>query len=480
MKRTNKFLTLILTMVAVIAITSCVQDDDYTIPNSLGNDENEALTELLGQLNDVNSGVTALTVTQVKKLYTDYEEEQSGFDYDKFYQILSDVVVKGYVSSSDATGNFYKEFYIQDSPTNPTAAIQIVLNQADSYNQYNQGREVYIKLKDTYVGLTSSEVIAIGGKTDDDEVGQFTAVQVPDYILRSANTEAITPLELSFSAINESHVGMFVKINNAEFPSYLNGELYGDSSEDFDTQRELQACDGFSYSNFILETSSFANFYNTALPLDKGGSIAGIVTKSYGGDNLVLALNSLNDVVFDQERCTPLSLDMFDVVFEEDFVGGLNGWDVINTEGTQSWYAASFGGDSYVRGSGYDGSSAVTMVSWLISPSFDFDAQEGEQMVLEIADAFSDAGEEPLKAYYSTDYVAGSDPSTATWVEVGTDEIEALPINGGFFDNIYNETGFIDLSAPTGNGFIAFVYDSDDAAISSTRDLGNVKILAPQ
>jgi len=170
----------------------------------------------------------------------------------------------------------------------------------------------------------------------------------------------------------------------------------------------------------------------------------------------------------------------FTVVFEENFDGGLNGWDVINTAGTKEWYAASFGGVSYVRGTAFQSGSGVTMVSWLISPAFDFDAQDDEQMILEIADAFSDAGEEPLKAYYSNDYVAGTDPSTANWTEVGANQIEGLPINGNFYDNIYDETGFIDLSAATGTGFIAFVYDSEDGAISSTRDLGKVKILAAQ
>ena len=71
-------------------------------------------------------------------------------------EIVSDIVVKGYVTSSDATGNFYKEFYIQDAPENPSAAIKLVLNQVDSYNQFNIGREVYISLKGLFVGEVRS------------------------------------------------------------------------------------------------------------------------------------------------------------------------------------------------------------------------------------------------------------------------------------------------------------------------------------
>ena len=473
--KTNKILAIILSMFFAIAITSCVEDDDFSVPNATGNEENAKLNDLLAELENPNSDLTMLTIDQVKSLYTTYEDGQSGYDYDKFYPITSNVVVKGYVSSSDQTGNFYKEFYIQDSPTNPTMAIQVLLNQTDSYNQFNQGREVYIRLQGTYVGLTSSEVIALGGKTDDDEVGQFTANQIPDYIFRSDITEAITPLELDLSSIGANHIGMFVSINNAEFSASLAGETYGDSSEDFDTQRQLQSCEGFSYSNFIVETSSFADFYNQPLPTEFGGTISGIVTRSYGGDNLVLVLNSLNDVNFNQERCELLDLSDFTVVFEENF-DSQGSWEVTNTLGTRDWYNTGFGGENYMRASAYSSGSIDEMISWLISPSIDFDAQDNEQLILQIADAYSNG--QPLKAYYSNDYVTGTNPDDATWTEIGASEIGSLQQNTGYYDNNYESTGFIDISMITGNAVLAFVYDSNNSTISTTLDLSDVKILA--
>ncbi|WP_452230338.1 MULTISPECIES: DUF5689 domain-containing protein [unclassified Lacinutrix] len=471
MKRTNKFLTLILTMVAAIAITSCVQDDDYTIPSSLGQDENDALTAMLATATEVD-------MAYVKALYIEDGEGTVPF------HVENDVYVKGYVSSSDKSGNFFKEFFLQDAPSNPTGALKITIDQVDTYNQYNQGREVYIYLKGLYIGeeRVGNGITTIGGGTEFDQYGgtvtRVNENQFRDNILRSDVTEEMVPLEVTFATLTDEQVGVFVQINGVQFADNLAGERYFDAVQVYDTQRTLQACDGFTYSNMSLETSSFANFKEHLLP-EGNGSIKAIVNKTFDGSTRILALNAVEDVDMEATRCSPLDLDEFEVVYEEDFVGGLNGWNVINTDGSQEWYPASFGGVSYVRGSGYDGSNAVTMVSWLISPSFDFDAQADEKMVLEIADAFSDAGEEPLKAYYSTDYVAGSDPSTGTWVEVGAAQIEALPINGGFFDNVYDATNFIDLSGATGTGFIAFVYDSNDAAISSTRDLGNVKILAP-
>ena len=136
--KTIKFLKLIVVLMASVAITSCVQDDDYSVPVSLGLEENEKIEELL------SSGSVPMTVAEVKALYTengDFIEPET-----------TNIYVKGYVSSSDRTGNFFKEFYIQDSPNNPTDGLKVILNQVDSYNKYNLGREVYINLNGLYIG----------------------------------------------------------------------------------------------------------------------------------------------------------------------------------------------------------------------------------------------------------------------------------------------------------------------------------------
>ena len=62
MNKAIKSLKLILVLIASVAITSCVQDDDYTIPNSLGDEENKSLTSLLETGNE-------LTFAEVKALY---------------------------------------------------------------------------------------------------------------------------------------------------------------------------------------------------------------------------------------------------------------------------------------------------------------------------------------------------------------------------------------------------------------------------
>ena len=178
-------------ILSCLLMVACVQDDEFAVPSSVGNEENANLNVLL---QDIDQNVIQLvSVEYVKALYNG-----------QVTLIESDIAVKGYVSSSDATGNFYKEFYIQDLPENPTAGIGIYLNQVDSYNQFNIGREVYINLRGLYIGQNASEVITIGGSADGNRVGVLNASKIPLHIMRSATTETIVPLVVGLSNVDDS------------------------------------------------------------------------------------------------------------------------------------------------------------------------------------------------------------------------------------------------------------------------------------
>ena len=219
--------------------TACVQDDDYSVPTDLGVTENLKLEELLG-----NSEYSDLTIAEVNILLS-----TGGAN-----QILSKVYVKGYVISSDESGNFYKEFYIQDDPTNPTAGIKVVLNMSDTFAKYNFGREVYINLEGLFVGETNSYdgVIALGGSEDGSEIGSISVNQIINQVFRSKNTMTISPLPINVALVNNTHVGMFIQLDNMEFTASLEGESYVNSDDSFDSPRIMQSCEGIGYKNFIL------------------------------------------------------------------------------------------------------------------------------------------------------------------------------------------------------------------------------------
>ena len=67
-----------------------------------------------------------------------------------------------------------------------------------------------------------------------------------------------------------------------------------------------------------METSAFANFKQNLLPAGTG-TISGIVSKTYNGDNLVMMLNSINDVNLTGEPCSLLNINDFEKVLDETF-----------------------------------------------------------------------------------------------------------------------------------------------------------------
>ena len=319
-----------------LATLACVQDDNFAVPASLGNEENENLNALLEA---IDTSVELVSIEYVKDLFNG-----------QVTLIESDLAVKGYVSSSDATGNFYKEFYIQDSSENPTAGIGIYLNQVDSYNQFNLGREVYINLKGLYIGENASEVITIGGSADGSRVGIINASQIPMHIMRSANTETMVPMVVGLSNVDDSHMGLLVSFENVQFPMSLEGQSYVDPYDDYDTLYPLVSC--LNGAEFFVETSSFASFNQEPLPINGRGTITGIIAKSYGGDDRVMVLNSTDDVLFDDARCDP--------VFEETFNSAtdntnLNISDWINyaEAGDELWTEQVYGGNGYAEFSAY-------------------------------------------------------------------------------------------------------------------------------
>ena len=473
--KTTKFIILLLAFIAGISFTSCVEDGKFEVPNALGTEENAAIAKIQAE---VTAGtLTEISIANLKGLLV------SG----QVTQITSDIYVKGYVTSSDQTGNFFKEFFIQDAPSNPTAAIKVVTEFVDSYNKFNIGREVYIRLKDLYIGevRTGDGVTAIGGgEFSAGRLGTLTVNQTTAHVFRNANTEEIIPLVVKFSQISNSHVGLFVKVENAQFPSSLVGKTYVDATADFDTQRLLESCDGFGYTNFILETSAFAEFKFSVLPAG-GGSISGVISKTFNGSDLVLALNKTTDVIMEGARCTPLDANDFEPVFEEDFeamtstnpLGG-NGWITYTEIGRFNWRVLtstdSGNPNSKIASMGAFRSGDASNISWMISPGINLDAQDLEFLNFRTSNSFSDNSE--LEVLISTNWDGNSATvKTATW--------QKLPANiVSDSENFQNwvDSGAIDLSGFSGIAHIAFKYIGGDNAadtIDGTYEVDNFKIL---
>jgi|TARA_B000000475_G_scaffold42854_1_gene32042 hypothetical protein len=444
-----------------LAMVACVQDDDFTVPSSVGSEENDNLNALLQSIDQ--NAVQLVSVEYVKGLYNG-----------QVTLIESDIAVKGYVSSSDATGNFYKEFYLQDAPENPTAGIGIYLNQVDSYNQFNIGREVYINLKGLYVGENASEVITIGGSADGSRVGIINASQIPSFILRSETTETMVPLVVNVSNVDDSHMGLLVSFEDVQFPLGLAGQSYVDPYDDYDTLYPLVSC--LNGAEFFVETSSFASFNQEPLPTDGRGTITGLISKSYGGDDRVMMLNSTDDVLFNDARCDPVFEESFNSATDNTNLNIAN-WINYAEAGTELWTEQVYGGNGYAEFSAY-ATGESSNIGWLISPGIDMDAQDGEVLNFQTEYAYPDTGHYPLEVLVSTDFNGEeSGIATATW-EPLTVVIAHPDVTSDWFSWV--DSGAVDLSSYTGTLYVAFKYTgSDTSNQNSTIHVENVIVSVP-
>jgi hypothetical protein len=471
--RKNKIMLLLVAFITSVYFIACVEDGNFTVPENLGAEENLKLELLLDSIR--NNQLELKSIKDLKGLYN------SGSNPVK---IVSDILIKGYVTSSDAKGNYFREFYMQDAPENPTAGIKIAINLTNSYNKFNFGRAVYIRLKNLYIGEVNSGdgVITIGGKVSTTDVKEIESValnQMNAHFFRSIETETIIPKEVSLAGLNAADIGTFITVNRVIFPSNLEGKAYVDPTEDFDTQRKIQTCQTVGYADLLIETSSFASFANKALPVG-GGFLNAVVSKDYNGDFLVLVLNTSEDVTMTGARCTTRSESDFPIILlEENFETAsgeitITDWINYREEGTKSWRSYS---DTYAQSTaarmGSKSSGDAATITWLLTKGVDLEYTSEEFLSFETSNSFANGSN--LEVLISTDWDGiATNITTANWTILPAKIVS----NGEGFKNWVHST-FVNLSDYTGTVFIAFRYTGNgNVYFDGTYELDNITIIA--
>ncbi len=430
-----------------ITLSSCVNDTDFETPQISCSEP-----VLTGSAETIAEVITAWQTSgeAVKVFRSDYP------DY-----------ITGYVISNDKTGNFYKELYIQDSPTNPTAAIKLNIGMRSLFTKYRVGTKVYVYLKGLSISVSRGEIVI-----NEANGNQIRKNIVQKNILRACDTEALTPIAIAKpSLIDASYLGKYVELQNVQFEQSLLGKDFVDENDSFDTHRAITSCD--DSSQIKLETSTFANFGGASLP-EGQGSVKGIVTYDYGADFFVLRINSPEDFTFDGERCDPdfLFYENFETQIEGNSVSG-NGWTNHIEAGTRNWVAFSDGESLGISAKiGSYQSDDTSTIAWLISPEVNLDDHEGETFSFKTSNSYADSS--TLEVLSSTDWdgtTAGI--ATATWTTVSGVYI----VQSGDFYKDWFDSGDYDLSTATGSIYFAFKYTgSGGSGFDGTYELDEVKI----
>ncbi|GGD20085.1 hypothetical protein GCM10011368_22460 [Hyunsoonleella pacifica] len=462
----------------VLLAWSCVQDDDFGVPNITIEDPvipTEKLT----------------TFKAIKSLF-----EQAVNGGNAIGRINDDVYIVGYVVSSDKGGNFFEELIIQNktdasNPDNdPRLGFKISINQSSLSDTYQFGQKVVVKLQGLAVGA-SNGVVTIGVE-DGVSVGQIQASEYRDIVLRTNEIAEIQPKVISLPELSEADENTLIQLNTMQLNRFELGATFASESfDEFDGLRLLESCD--SGAQIIMQTSTFSDFKTVLVP-QGNGNVVGIYSRDFRDDFSVILPKSSSDVNFDNNaRCDPLEFscgiaDSFGMenLFFEDFesqgnnrpIEG-NGWTNYTETGTEAWegWSSTSTNSSLGRSCRFQsgGSGDVSNIGWLITPAINLDAQDGETLRFKTSNSRADSSF--MEVFFAEDW-DGTEAgvANATWQILS--DAYVVKDSDSFVEWLPSRT--VDLSCLSGTIHIAFkytgggqdsfdgVYELDDVSVDFT------------
>lgn len=217
---------------------------------------------------------------------------------ERLMQIQEDLIIEGYINSSDQEGNFFNTLHLQETNSDSSDGFQMEIELSDSYLAYPIGAKVFIKLNGLYIGRNNG-VYKIGSAFN--SFGSLAIGRLPTLILDNhvflscTDISIITPRKVKIDSLNEGMVNTLVQIQELELIEEELGMPYALPEEE--TVRILRDCSG---KKLKLINSGYADFQSEILP-EGNGSIRGILLKE--SKDYMLKIRTKEDIVFNGERC---------------------------------------------------------------------------------------------------------------------------------------------------------------------------------
>ncbi len=434
MKTTLK--SIILIAILALGLNSCVKQE-FDVPPS--------------NCDTLNTIEANITIKDLKAMLPVYQDT---------LKITQDLIISGYVISTDLYGNFYKELVIQDS----TGGISILLDQTYLYTMYPQGQRIIVYLKDLYLGHQYG-VVKLGATYDDNGVIKFGRIQgqevIDMHLVKTCENTPQEPKTITLDQVNDDLLYTYVKIDPAQFSESELGTTWANPFADPPQAVNHTLIDSKGNS-IIVRTSGYATFAGEPIPEGSGPFVA--ILGKYNSD-YQLYVNSPSEVELTNARfATPVNIN-------KDFSDASltsGGWQNINASGAVDWTVSTKYGNPAPGAtiSNWNGSGHDACVTWFVSPSMDLTASTSPVFSFDNAHGYSG---DWLQVYYSTDW--DGDPatlSTATWTEVNFNSDQSTD----YF--VWANSGEIALPSEQ-NVHIAFKY-TGSSTDGMTWELDNIKV----
>ncbi|GEM_PF-743456 len=418
--------------------------------------------------------VANTTIKNVKEKYEIY----SAIDGSTSIKMITDKsVLKGVVIANDVSGNLYKSIYIRDVDTGE--GIEVSIDENSLYTVFPVGQIIYINLEGKY--LDKFGAVKLGGSTYEKD-GNLRLGGIPSALIKTefdyescAKADQATPVEKKITELTDDDFGKLIKITGVQF---VQGDIddatpkFYNSSKDQGnaTNRTIEDSEG---NSLTVRNSKFAKFAATDLP--KGsGSIIGVYS-AYGTSKQFL-IRTIKDVDMTAPRLksTPAVIDPV-LTLNDDFSSHTkgddikkNGWRSIKEKGDRAWYCDEYNSDKYAKMSVYKSTDAEN-VGWLITPPLKVGEAAKKVFSFDSKNGFNTGAE--LKVLISSDYDGSATPQNATWTELNP---TLAPVTASNY-SAWTPSGDVDLSAYSGNVYIAFRYTGSEPSKAATWNIDNVK-----
>jgi len=256
---------------------SCVQDDDYKIPNI------------------ENCSEVAIPVT--KTVEEIYENSTSTVT-----QYTNQDVLEAYVISNDQAGNFFKRLHFQT--LDGSRGFSIPIDVSDLYTIFNPGRKVYIQLQNSYTQL-HFDGLDIGNyffdeATQLESIGKIPATNYKNIIIKSCDVLEENQLvnKITLNQITDAHLNTLIELKDVQFEDAALGKTLYDVNNDVGGATNYVIQD-ISETSINIRTSAFANFGSNTVP-NGNGTIRGVLTKFR--NTYQLLTRTLEDIRLNGER----------------------------------------------------------------------------------------------------------------------------------------------------------------------------------
>jgi hypothetical protein len=270
MKRISYFLITL----ACALLTACMAgsyDDPYTPAEDVFGNKDISETNVI-------------TIAELKAMFS------STISNSSMKEVTDDIKIKGTVTGNDIEGNIYNEVVIDDG----TGAFIICIAQGGLFGTLPVGQEILVDLKGLYVGAYGQQ----------GEVGTpYTSKSGSTYVSRmsrfiwnqhfrpigTANPQSVVPEEFDKSRLEskndpaaylESHCGKLMTLKGVEIQGADGKAVFApsDGSVALTANCANRQFKGYSSSQLVLRTSTYADFAGNVMPTGKV-DVTGIFTR---------------------------------------------------------------------------------------------------------------------------------------------------------------------------------------------------------